>query len=76
MDVRKHKLDTTLGQRVYSLVDDGYYLVSLYSGKRCRVVKMRHRYNSNIVTIVADVESGKMTQKTNGVITYSGEIQP
>lgn len=76
MEERRDKRDTILGQRVYSLVDDGYYLVSIYSGKRCRAIKMRHRCNSNVVTIVADVESGEMTQKTNGVITYKGEIQP
>lgn len=38
--------------------------------------KLRHRMNGNIIVINASPIDDFMIQKSNGVIVYSGKIQP
>lgn len=69
------KIIRIIGQRIRSLVDDGYIEVIYTDMTYYIFAKLRHRANGNVVTITAYPHMDRMIQKTNGKVTYSGTIQ-
>lgn len=75
IETKASKTIRIIGQRIQSLVDDGYIEISYTDMTYFIFAKLRHKTNGNVVTINANPHSNKMVQKTNGKVTYSGTIQ-
>ena len=74
----KFKLQTQaiLAQRIKSLCEDGYTIVTASVSPSFTFYKMRHRMKPTFIVITASPIDDFMTQKTNGRVVYSGKIQP
>lgn len=74
----KFKLQTQaiLAQRIKSLCEDGYTIVTASVSPTFTFYKMRHRMKPTFIVITASPIDDFMTQKTNGRVVYSGKIQP
>lgn len=70
------KTQETLAQRIKSLCQDNYTIVTATVSAQFTFYKLRHRVNGNIIVITASPVDDFMTQKTNGKVVYSGKIQP
>ena len=74
MNVPSLKTERILGERIHALVEDGYLLKFIYKAPTSQFTKLVHRSNGNVITIMANVMTDHMTQKTNGKVTYTGRI--
>lgn len=73
LELRTQKI---LDQRIESLVEDGYKVIYGTRMLTFNFIKLVHLKNGNMVTINANHIENYMVQKTNGKITYQGQIQP
>lgn len=74
MNVPTLKTQRILGERIHALIEDGYLLKVIYWSPTNPFIKLVHRSNGNFITIMANVMTDHMTQKTNGKVTYTGKI--
>lgn len=72
----KLRTQKILDQRIESLVEDGYKVLYGTRMLAFNFIKLVHLKNGNIITINANHINDYMVQKTNGKITYQGQIQP
>lgn len=70
------KLRSILRQRVLSLVQDGYLLCVSTESDDLVCYALKHASNGKRITISAKPVDDFMVQKSDGVVTYKGIIQP
>lgn len=69
------KTQAVLAKRVKDLQLDGYSVIIQRIDISFTFYKLKHLSNGNVITITASPIDDFMTQKTNGIITYSGKCQ-
>lgn len=62
--------------RVNALQGDGYIIISELVHTDSYFVKLRHAHYAKFITLNCDFSRDQMTQRTNGKVTYSGNIAP
>lgn len=72
----KLRSQVILHERIKSFVEDGYFVVVSTNNPTYAFFKLRHRLNGNIIVISAEPMRNTMIQRTNGQLTYQGQIQP
>lgn len=59
-------------ERLRSLVDDGYYIVSNTSLPESSVAKLKHKSNRRVIILTADYRGRALRQTTNGYLKHIG----
>lgn len=76
MEVNKSRLYHEFGERIQALTDDHYCLRIKTETRELLFAKLKHMANGNQVTLTADLRTGELTQKTNGVVKYRHSFYP
>ncbi len=76
MEVNKYRLIREFGGRLSALTDDHYCLRIKTETRELLFAKLKHMANGNSITLTADLKTGELVQKTNGVVKYHGSFYP
>lgn len=76
MEVNKYRLIREFGERIQALTDDHYCLRIKTETRELLFAKLKHMANGNQVTLTADLRTGELTQKTNGVVKFHHSFYP
>ncbi len=76
MQVNNSKLVNEFRERLIALTEDHYCLRVKTESQELLFAKLKHMANGNSITLSADLRTGVLTQKTNGVVKYHGCFYP
>lgn len=68
---REAKVKNIFGERVRSLLEDGYVVIVSIDSADLLFCKLRHRSNGNRIVLNASPRLGYITQRTNHITTFS-----
>ena len=72
--LRMSRMQSIINERVRSLVNDGYRVITDGHTMQLHIIRLRHCSNGGDILITADYWHNHMTQKTNGTLTHEDYI--
>lgn len=68
--LRSIKIRRDYGERLRSLLQDGYKVRHSHEGDDYLVTRLHHMCNGNDIILTANLHDGVLSQKTNHILTY------